>query len=283
MSEHDDGLELDPATPDLAHEPFMVAMLSAYREEEDMPTDAKARVQRRLESAPATAASTAAASGAPGSRTLWIGLAAAAAVIAAIIVVPRLGSDASEDSGSSAQYQDGRLPPSERAVQPAVERDASPDAEIPGAVVPVPDDASSLADDAGPGLDADAAPEPAPRLRPKAGAGSRHAPPSAPPATNTEPALSAADSLAEETALLRLAQASLSGGEPRSALSTLREHKQRFPDGVLAQERRALSVVALCDDGQVERGRQEARAFLAKHPGSALRERVAAACPEAAK
>lgn len=272
MSEHDDAFELDEAAP----EPHMAAMLSAYRDEEDMPADAKARVQRRLEAAPVLAVTEPIAA---SSRGLWIGV-AVAAVVAAIIVVPRLGSDASHDSGSSAAYEGARPPSVERAVQPAVEREITAKPERTPDLAPEPEQT------AGDGASVDEAVAPvsagpdAPRRKPaKAGTGSRHQ------RAEPEPAerLSPADSLAEETALLRRAQASLSDGKPRGALSALREHKQRFSEGVLAEERRALTVVALCDDGQVERGRKEARSFSRKHPGSALQERVAAACPEGSK
>jgi hypothetical protein len=165
-------------------------------------------------------------------------------------------------------------------MEPVVERDTAP--------VPAPESESAAGvGPEQPEVEASDAEEEKPAVR-KRGEGTtkaRNKP--ATDATDSESApaeaLSPADSLAEETALLRRAQAALSSNEPRSALSILREHERRFPDGVLAEERRALKVVALCDDGQVERGRKQAKAFAAKHPGSALRERVAAACPEASK
>jgi type IV secretory pathway VirB10-like protein len=88
-----------------------------------------------------------------------------------------------------------------------------------------------------------------------------------------------ADPLSQEMALLKRAKLALSGGEARRALRLLDEHAQRFSQGVLAQERQALRVVALCDAGDLARGREEAERFLQEHPRAALAERVRAACP----
>jgi hypothetical protein len=88
-----------------------------------------------------------------------------------------------------------------------------------------------------------------------------------------------ADPLSQEMALLKRAKLALSGGEARRALRLLDEHAQRFSQGVLAQERQALRVVALCDAGDLARGREEAKRFLQEHPRAALAERVRAACP----
>lgn len=275
MSERDDVLEHE----ELAPEPFMANMLAAYRDAEDMPSDAKARVQRRLESAPVVSAGDSAAA---GSRGLWVG-AAVIAVVAAILVVPRLGDD---DAPGPADVAESRTDdPIEGASMGGTspERETSPAPEP--APAPAPEEASDddldTVDEPG-----EAAVEPADEGadRKRSGTARKAHRRSQAAARESGPApeeLSPADSLAAETALLRRAQAALSSGKPRSAFSILREHAQRFPEGVLAEERRALEVVALCDDGQVKRGRKQAKTFLAKHPGSALRERVAAACPEA--
>ena len=86
------------------------------------------------------------------------------------------------------------------------------------------------------------------------------------------------DPLAEEMALLKQAKLALSRGEPKRALTLLDEHADRFPRGVLLQERQALRVVALCDAGDRTRGREAADRFSREHPKAALAERVRAAC-----
>lgn len=54
------------------------------------------------------------------------------------------------------------------------------------------------------------------------------------------------DSLAEELALLRSAQAALRSGDAARALAITAEHASRFPTGALAPERRALERRARC-------------------------------------
>ena len=89
-----------------------------------------------------------------------------------------------------------------------------------------------------------------------------------------------ASALAAEAALLQRAQTALAAGAPEEALARLGEHAREFPAGVLAQERAALRVVALCAAGRAREGRAEAASFLRAHAGSVLAERVRGACPE---
>jgi RNA polymerase sigma-70 factor (ECF subfamily) len=81
-----------------------------------------------------------------------------------------------------------------------------------------------------------------------------------------------------ELALLRDARSALSAGDPRRALELTDAHARAFPHGVLAEERRATRIVALCSLGRVTEGRREAQAFVARAPDSPLVERVHTAC-----
>jgi hypothetical protein len=251
-----------------APEPHAMALLGAHRDEEDIPSDVKARLWQRLDAAPATAA---AHIPARRRRAVWIGLALAAGV-ALLIIAPRLADQTNQRDDSSAAYQGSRLPPVGEAKQSAVVRDDADggepaEVEDSGAATATAADEVGEADDAGETPDADHG---AVKKRP----GSK------PHSTKAPAPENLGDSLAEETALLGQAQAALSGGKPKQALVPLREHKRKFPSGMLAEERRALMVVALCDSGELSRGRKQAKRFLSQHPGSGLRDRVAAACPK---
>jgi hypothetical protein len=79
-------------------------------------------------------------------------------------------------------------------------------------------------------------------------------------------ATSASDRLAEEVAILSQAEHDLRAGSYQGALRLLNEHRRRFPKGILAQERVAARVQALCGLGRVS----EAQAELARLSASSL-------------
>lgn len=85
-------------------------------------------------------------------------------------------------------------------------------------------------------------------------------------------------SIQSELELIRGAQQALHRGEARTALTLLAEHAQRFPGGVLAQERDASRVLALCQAGDVTNARAQAERFLQRAPQSAFAERVRNSC-----
>lgn len=62
--------------------------------------------------------------------------------------------------------------------------------------------------------------------------------------------------------------------EPRRALALTAEHKQRFPSGVLAQEREVIAIEALARLGRQDAARARADRFTADFPDSPHRERV---------
>jgi hypothetical protein len=81
--------------------------------------------------------------------------------------------------------------------------------------------------------------------------------------------------------LLREAHEALRASEPGRALDVLEQHAERFPRGALAEERRALRAIALCQ-AKSRGASAEAEAFLRSAPESPLVERVRSACAQAA-
>jgi hypothetical protein len=129
------------------------------------------------------------------------------------------------------------------------------------------------------------APSPSPRVRTPARVQERKPPvelvfvpaPAPPPAVATPaPAPVERSTLAEETRLLREADRALRGGSPEAAITLLDEHASRFPDGVLAPERSAERMVALCQLGKADAA--AATRFLANRSSSPLAARIRQAC-----
>lgn len=87
-----------------------------------------------------------------------------------------------------------------------------------------------------------------------------------------------ANSLLEETELLRKAQTALRAGDAAGALTKLDELGARYPEGLLREERLAARVLSLCAAGRVGDARHEADSFLAQHPGSIQAKRVRGSC-----
>jgi hypothetical protein len=81
-----------------------------------------------------------------------------------------------------------------------------------------------------------------------------------------------------EVLFLRDAHSALLSGDPARALSLLQRHASEFPQGVLAAERDAERIVALCAVGRGDESRAEADRFLHDHPRSPLAPRVRTAC-----
>ncbi|MCS6902525.1 MAG: outer membrane protein assembly factor BamD [Myxococcales bacterium] len=78
----------------------------------------------------------------------------------------------------------------------------------------------------------------------------------------------------EEARLVREADQALRRGDAGSALKTLEELRQRFPGGVLGQEREVLTIEALSRSGQGAQASARAEAFLVRNPASPFAERV---------
>ena len=95
------------------------------------------------------------------------------------------------------------------------------------------------------------------------------------PAFSAAPALNA-DTLSEETRLLRDADQALRAGNAQRALTLLDAHAAQFPHGVLAPERGAERMIARCQLGQVDAA--SASAYLSAHPASPFTARIRDAC-----
>jgi hypothetical protein len=82
-----------------------------------------------------------------------------------------------------------------------------------------------------------------------------------------------------ELRLLTSAKAELDAGHPHLAEAWLAEHRARFPNGVFGTDRDALSVLARCAE---QPDAALARAFVTRHPGSPMNERLLRACKSTA-
>jgi hypothetical protein len=79
-----------------------------------------------------------------------------------------------------------------------------------------------------------------------------------------------------ELRLITYAKQDLDAHRPERARTWLDEHAARFPHGVFASERDALSVLARCEQGPKDQAL--AAGFALLHPGSPLIERLMHAC-----
>jgi hypothetical protein len=248
------------------------AALAALRAEEEMPADARERVWARLEEASAQVRPRA------SGRALWrgavIGLAIAAGLALALIELGRGAQPITQAPRGDAARYDGAAPTGEWAA-----RQGAP-AAVPGASRTQA--AASETVVVGQGGEAPQGDRPA---RGEAVPEGRSVRGEAVPegrSMRAGPEVVAAPvdggALAAEAALLQRAQTALAAGDPEAALARLGEHTRGFKDGVLARERDALRVTALCAAGRTTEGRAEAEAFLKAHAGSLLAERVRGAC-----
>jgi TolA-binding protein len=81
-----------------------------------------------------------------------------------------------------------------------------------------------------------------------------------------------------EVRLLRAAQQALAAGRYPEALGKLSEHAQRYPRGLLRNEREASRSIALCQSGQLSAGQSRARTYLGSAADAPLATRVRKAC-----
>jgi hypothetical protein len=88
-------------------------------------------------------------------------------------------------------------------------------------------------------------------------------------------------SLARELAMLQRARRALNADNGRLALGIVQELDERFPQGVLIEERSATKVLSLCQLERVGEAKEAARAFLERYPASVYAERVRKGCAAA--
>ncbi len=80
--------------------------------------------------------------------------------------------------------------------------------------------------------------------------------------------------LRQEATLVAAAKNLMTSGQFPAALSLLTQISQRFPAGVLAPEREALTIEALAGAGAAESAQQRAALFLAHYPQSPLADKI---------
>ncbi len=91
-------------------------------------------------------------------------------------------------------------------------------------------------------------------------------------------AIAPSGSVADETTLLRSADAALRSDDPTRALAFLDEHARKYPHGILVEERSAERIFALCKLGRSSEARTDARQFLRDRGESPLAASVRASC-----
>jgi hypothetical protein len=239
-----DDHELRPLGDDEAADPRLRAMFRAARD--DLPPVDVAAVAR--------GASGGGGAGGGGSDNAWVS--GAGAVLAVVLAVV-LGATGHEE-----------------AVAPAPAATPVP-APAPEAPRRTPEPAETTPVAAAAPVLAAPAPAPEPRAEPprRAGPPRRPAEPASPP--EPEPPVAPAEdtALAEGTVLLR-ARSALARGDAAAALSAVREHADRFPDGRLAIEREALAIDALLLAGRRDEARARATRLVSQAPDSPYASRA---------
>jgi hypothetical protein len=133
---------------------------------------------------------------------------------------------------------------------------------------------SSQVTNAAPALTATLAPTPAPAPLPT---GPSAVPPSRAPAqaraSRSEPLQASYEA---ELGLIRSAHASYASHDFANALAMVGEHAQRFPQGLLAEEREALRIRSLAGTGRTKDAERAVSAFARRFPRSVLLPRLRA-------
>lgn len=255
---HDDLPALDPRA---------AALLATYRRSRAMPPAARARVHDRLSGTCPQAHVLPLMSRRHHGAAWAVALALAAAVL---LWLARRGPDLAEKTGDAATMSPAHAAPTAAsdasllAPPPAAPRS---EPSITPAVAPAPEAVR-------------------PRLKPTdrrespprdpAALDRRDDPHASPDLDDAPPAQPASD-LRGERELLARGWQSLAGGDAGAAARDAGEHARRWPEGVLAPERRALEAAASCV-ADPSRDAELARAFLADHPRSPLARRVRDVC-----
>lgn len=85
-------------------------------------------------------------------------------------------------------------------------------------------------------------------------------------------------SLAVELAMLQRARRAMNADNGRLALGIVEELDERFPKGVLVEERSATRILSLCQLERAAEAKRAARDFLELYPSSVYAERVRQSC-----
>jgi hypothetical protein len=102
--------------------------------------------------------------------------------------------------------------------------------------------------------------------------------PNAPRSASRSAARALPDSLPEEVRLLSRAEQQMNGGLAGDALKTLAEHERRFPAGLLAEERMAARVQALCALGRTAEAKNDLTRLTRAYPRSPHLDRARRVC-----
>jgi len=183
----------------------------------------------------------------------------------------RSGSNAngSNANGSNASGWNAPTAPVSDAVAAPLEASPAAAEEAPAAALEAPEQATPALD-ARPEeavVDADAA-------RNRALAANRARAARRTPAAPAQPE----SSLAVELAMLQRARRALNAENGRLALGIVEELDERFPKGVLVEERSATRILSLCQLERAAEAKQAARDFLERYPSSVYAERVRQSC-----
>jgi hypothetical protein len=100
-------------------------------------------------------------------------------------------------------------------------------------------------------------------------------------AARSSPPVQLESSLAAELAMLQRARRALNADNGRLALGIVQELDERFPKGVLVEERNATRILSLCQLERVAEAKQAARDFLGRYPSSVYAGRVRQSCAAA--
>lgn len=99
-------------------------------------------------------------------------------------------------------------------------------------------------------------------------AGDRNAVAPSPPAARAAALRPAASGLAAERALLDQARQALASGNDADAARVLDLHARRFPSGLLVEEREALTIKTMVENGRIEEARKLGLKFRERFPKS---------------
>ncbi|MEX1365326.1 MAG: RNA polymerase sigma factor [Nannocystaceae bacterium] len=172
-------------------------------------------------------------------------------------------------------------PPTLDPPRAARESSPEPSASAPTVREP-PASASVAAAPALPRLEGPAAETPLVRLVEDPPAVVTSPPVSGPRPLDSDPAPPApptAQRLSEETALLHSMRRAALAGDHEQALRLSEQHARTFTDGVLAPDRQALRITALCALGRTEQAAAEATRWSTQHPQPPLPAAVRRGCP----
>ena len=209
---------------------------------------------------------------APRRRGMIVGiglgvLAAAAAIVVTIAMAePRLASPGSDtDSHDAANFEVDDPPTIDRAHRHAPSRRPAASAVIPTpAPAPAPEPEPSISTPA-------SDPIPTPASAEHEASSPTRAPIPRPRRPKRAPGISddrTPPSIEVEVELLQSVKRALASNRPERALALLRDHAERFADGMLTPERDLLEVRALCAVGRPGRAERKAAAALAANPRS---------------